>query len=175
MFHWDPDFLVYFTSKKKIAMLISLIPIIIIITLKLMVLIDYMPIVTFLNAGVTKYGLLHSNLKHVLINSSIYIIIISSVMYSLITLYKYGEKKLSYIIFCLLILGFGSQMVKGFSPTVWASNERWEIYYYFCVAFATYLLSINLLENKYDSFKNWLVNCKIRNFVSKLISSGKSK
>lgn len=119
-------------------MLISLIPIIIIITLKLMVLIDYMPIVTFLNAGVTKYGLLHSNLKHVLINSSIYIIIISSVMYSLITLYKYGEKKLSYIIFCLLILGFGSQMVKGFSPTVWASNERWEIYYYF----ASHLLHI---------------------------------
>ena len=161
-------------TKKKFPVMISLIPLIIVVTLGLMNLMGYMPIVDFIKVGMTKYGLVHSNLKHILIISSIYAVIIFSVMYTLIKIYKHGEKKLSSIIFCLLILGFTSQMMRGFSPTCWASAQRWEIYYYFCVTCATYILSVELLESRYDNCKNWLLNRKLWKFMHNLFSSGKN-
>ena len=121
--------------------------------------------------GMTKYGLLHSNLKHILIISSIYAIIVFSVMFSLIQIYKHGDKKISLAIFCLLILGFSSQMMRGFSPTVWASVQRWEIYYYFCVTCASYILSVELIESRYDKINNWLIKRKLWNFMYNLLSS----
>lgn len=152
---------VYSITKKKIPIVISLIPLMFVVTLGVMNLMGYTPLIGFMKAGITKYGLLHSNLKHILINSSIYAIMIFSVIYSLIRIYKHGKRRLSFIIFCLLILGFTSQMIRGFSPTVWGGGQRWEIYYYFCIACATYLLSVDLLESKYDSCKKWLMTHKL--------------
>ena len=138
----------------------------IVVTIGLMNLIGYMPLIGFISAGMTKYGLLHSNSKkHILIISSIYAIIIFSVMYSLIRIYKHGDKKISFAIFCLLIFGFTSQMMRGFSPTVWASQQRWEIYYYFFVTCATYILSVELVDSKYDKIKNWLLKRKLWKFM----------
>ena len=57
-----------------------------------MKLVGYMPLIHFIQAGITKYGLLHSNLEHILIISSIFAIIIFSVMFSLIQIYKNGDK-----------------------------------------------------------------------------------
>ena len=163
---------IYSITKKKIPTLISLIPFIIVTILIIVSLIGYMPIINFIYAGVTRYGLLHSNLDHIIIFSSIYAIIILSIMFSLIQIYKNRGEKLSSIIFGLLILGFISQMMRGFSPTIWASTDRWEIYYYFCITCATYILSVELLESRYDglesryeSFKKWLVNHKLWNFI----------
>jgi hypothetical protein len=141
---------VHSITKKKISILISLTPIIIIVILGLMILIGYIPIVEFLNEGVTQYGLLNSDIKHISIIFIIYSIIIFSVIYNLIQIYKYKGKKFSSIIFCLLIIGIASQLMRGFSPTCWATGERWEIYYYFFITFATYILTIELLENKYN-------------------------
>jgi len=166
---------IYSITKKKLSVIISLIPLIIVVIIGLMNLIGYMPLIHFINAGMTKYGLLHSNSKkHILIISSIYAIIILSVMYSLIKIYKHGEKKISSAIFYLLILGFTSQMMRGFSPSVWASAQRWEIYYYFCVTCATYILSIELFESRYDKINNWLLKRKLWKFMHKLFSSGKN-
>lgn len=137
---------VYSITKKKIPILISLMPIIIIISLGLMSLIGYLPIVEFLTEGITKYGLLKSNLNHILIISFVYSILIFSIIYGLIQIYKYNGKKLSYIIFCLLIIGFASQMMRGFSPTCWVSGERLDIYYNFFITCATYLLTVKLVE-----------------------------
>jgi hypothetical protein len=162
---------VYSITKNKFSVIFSLLPLIIVVTLGLMNLIGYMPLIHFIEMGMTKYGLLHSNLKHILIISSIYAIIIFSVMYSLIKIYKHGDKKISFAIFCLLILGFTSQMMRGFSPTVWASEQRWEIYYYFCVTCASYILSVELFESRYDKINNWLLKRKLWKFMYNLFSS----
>lgn len=164
----------YFITKKKISIVINLMPITVIIAFLLMFLIGYMPLIEFLIAGITKSGLLHSNLNHILIISFIYAIIIFSVVYSLIQIYKYRGKKLSFIIFSLLLLGFASQMMRGFSPNCWGSAQRWELYYYFCIILVSYILSVDLLESRYDSCKNWLMNQKFWKFTSKLVSSDKN-
>ena len=149
---------IYSITKKKFSILISLIPLIIVVTLGIMNLIGYMPLIEFIQSGVTKHGLLHANLENIFLISCIYAVIILSVLYSLIKIYKHGDKRISAAIFCLLLLGFSTQMMRGFSPTVWAG--RWEIYYYFGVILASYLLSIGLL-NRYDDFKNWMLKRKL--------------
>lgn len=164
----------YFLTKKKVSILISLMPLTILITLLVMILIGYMPVVEFLTAAVTKYGLLRSDLYHILTLSILYAVIIFSVIYGLIQMYQNGRKKLSYVIFCLLVLGVSSQIMRGFSPACWESGERWEIYYYFCVAFATYLLSADLLDLRYDNFRNWLVKRSLWKSICNLFSSGKN-
>jgi hypothetical protein len=164
---------IYSITKKKFSTLLSFIPLIILVILGLMNLMGYMSFIQFINFGITKYGLLNSNLEHIIIIYGIYAIITLSVMYSLIKIYKYGDKRVSFAVFCLLILGFSSQMMRGFSPTVWASGQRWEVYYYFAVVVASYILSIGLL-NRYDDFKNWLMNQKLWKFIYNLYLSCKN-
>lgn len=164
----------YFLTKRRVSILISLMPLTILITLLVMISIGYMPLVEFLTEAVTKYGLLRSDLSHILTLSILYAIIIFSVIYALIQMYQNGRKKLSYAIFCLLLLGISSQIMRGFSPACWESGERWEIYYYFCVAFATYLLSADLLDSRYDSFRNWLVKRSLWKSINNFFSSGKN-
>ena len=123
-------------------------PIIIIVTLGLMSFIGYTPIVDFLKEGLTRYGLLHSDLSHIIVVLVIYGMIIITVLYSLIQINKYKETKFSSLILCLLVLGFASQMMRGFSPTCWATGERWEIFYYFFIISVTYILTVDLLENR---------------------------
>ena len=163
---------IYSITKNKFSVILSLIPLIIVVTIGLMHLIGYMPLIHFINVGMTKYGLLHSNSKkHILIISSIYAIIILSVMYSLIKIYKHGDKRISAAIFCLLILGFSSQIMRGFSASVWVTGQRWEIYYYFCVTCASYILSAKLFESRYDKINNWLLKRKLWKFMYNLFSS----
>lgn len=144
---------VYSITKKKISLLISLTPLIIILTLLIMFYIGYFPVIEFIHEGITKYGLLHSNITHIMLISVLYLIILISVLYGLINIYKYRGKKLCALILSLLLLGFASQMVKGFSPTCWATGERWEIYYYFFITCITYILTVELLENKHNNGK----------------------
>jgi hypothetical protein len=106
-----------------------------------------------MNEAVTEHGLLQSNLSNILLISVIYAIVLFSVLYSLVQIYKYRGKKLSGLIFCLLALGFASQMVKGFSPTCWTTGDRWEIYYYFFITCVIYILTVELLENRQDDGK----------------------
>ena len=61
--------------------------------------------------------------------------------------------------------------MRGFSPSVWASAQRWEIYYYFFVTCATYILSIELFESRYDKIKNWLMKRKLWKFMHNHFSS----
>ena len=145
---------IYSITKKKIPLLISMLPLILILSsLILIFLVGYSPIIAFMNKAVTEYGLLHSDLSHIMIISAIYAIVTFSVVYSLIQIYKYGGKKLSALILCLLILGFASQMIKGFSPTCWFTGERWEVYYYFFITCVIYILTVELLENRDDECK----------------------
>ena len=131
---------IYSITKKKFSILISLLPLIIVVTLGLMNLMGYMPLIHFIDMGMTEYGLLHSNLEHILLISCIYAIIIFSVMYSLIKIYKHGDKRISFAIFCLLILGFSSQMMRGFTPLVW-EGEMGNILlflHYLCYIYSKY-------------------------------------
>ncbi|MDI9435622.1 MAG: DUF6056 family protein [Euryarchaeota archaeon] len=145
---------IYSITKKKIPLLISMIPLILILSLLILIfLVGYSPIIAFMNKAVTEYGLLHSDLSHIMIISGIYSIVTFSVVYSLIKIYKYGGKRLSSLILCLLILGFASQMIKGFSPTCWFTGERWEVYYYFFITCVIYILTVELLENRDDEGK----------------------
>jgi hypothetical protein len=145
---------VYSVTRKKISILIISIPILIMVSLGLMTIAGYTPIVDFINAGVTKYGLLASTLNHILINSVIYAIILLSLIYALVQIWKYNGTKLTFTIFCLLALGFASQMMRGFTPTSWATGDRWEIYYYFFILLATYILSTELVKNRMNIHKD---------------------
>ena len=162
---------IYSITKNKFSVILSLLPLIIVVTLGLMNLVGYMPFIHFIKIGMTEYGLLYSNLEHILLISCIYAIIILSVMYSLIKIYKHGDKRISTAIFCLLILGFSSQIMRGFSASVWVTGQRWEIYYYFCVTCASYILSIKLFESRYDKINNWLLKRKVWKFMYNLFSS----
>ena len=143
---------IYSITKKKIPILISMIPLILILSsLILIFLVGYSPIIAFMNDAVTEYGLLQSDLSYIMIISAIYAIVTFSIVYSLIQIYKYGGKKLSALIFCLLVLGFASQMIKGFSPTCWFTGERWEVYYYFFITCVIYILTVELLESRHKN------------------------
>ena len=162
---------IYSITKNKFSIIVSLLPIIIVVTLGLMNLMGYLPLIHFIKIGMTEYGLLYSNLEHILLISSIYAIITFSVMYSLIKIYKHGDKRISITIFCLLILGFSSQMMRGFSAAVWVTGQRWEIYYYFFVTCASYILSVKLFESRYDKINNWLLKRKLWKVMYNLFSS----
>lgn len=139
---------VYSITRKNISILVGLMPIIIIVTLGLMSFSGYTPIVDFLKEGLTRYGLLHSDLSHIIVVLVIYAMVIIPVIYSLIQINKFKETKFTSLILCLFILGFASQMMRGFSPTCWATGERWEIFYYFFIITVTYILTVDLLENR---------------------------
>lgn len=150
----------YFVSNRKkiINTIISFIPILILGVFYVMSLLGFSSIIDFVKGGVTQYGLLFADLNTIIICIVLYLIITLSVLYTLFVIYKNKRSTVSYILFSLLLLSVGSVTIMGFSPTVWASQGRWFIYYYFLITFAIFLMIAELYLM--DSFK------KLVNFAS---------
>lgn len=53
----------------------------------------------------------------------------------------------------ILLLGFASRIAMGFSPTIWASNDRTFIYMYFSVIICSLILYQEIYELKYENIK----------------------
>lgn len=86
-----------------------------------------------------------------------YLIITLIPLYSIYLIYK-DNKKLGYFIFVLLILGFGSVIISGFTPSL-TSDGRIYLNYLFVMIILDYLLVDKILE-----FKN-----KIKFYISLLL------
>ena len=75
-----------------------------------------------------------------------YLIITLIPLYSIYLIYK-DNKKLGYFIFVLLILGFGSVIISGFTPSL-TSDGRIYLNYLFVMIILDYLLVDKILEFK---------------------------
>lgn len=76
----------------------------------------------------------------------LYLIITLVPLYSVYMIYK-NNKELGYFIFALLVLGFGSVIISGFTPSL-TSDDRIYLNYLFIMVILDYLLINKLLEFK---------------------------
>ena len=53
----------------------------------------------------------------------------------------------------VLLLGFASRIAMGFSPTIWASNDRTFLYMYFSIIICSVMLYQEIYELKYEKIK----------------------
>ncbi|MDP4089336.1 MAG: hypothetical protein Q8930_08735 [Bacillota bacterium] len=76
----------------------------------------------------------------------------------LISLYLIFEnKRYSILAVFIILLGLGSRMVMGFSPTIWASNTRTFIFMYFAFitcAVILYKVILDSKESKYIAYSS---------------------
>ena len=93
-----------------------------------------------------KYGLLSLGFIRMISCSVLYLIIALVPLYSVYMIYK-NNKDLGYFIFALLVLGFGSVIISGFTPSL-TSDDRIYLNYLFIMVILDYLLINKLLEFK---------------------------
>ncbi|WP_299526611.1 DUF6056 family protein [uncultured Methanobrevibacter sp.] len=125
----------YLISKKKITF-VSVILIAII----------YFGHLNYFDLTTLKHGLLSLDLKRLLSCLGAYLVVILPMLYSIYLIYKNGNKQLSYIILSLLVLGFGSVIISGFTPSL-TSDGRIFLYYGFIMLILDYIL-IDNIKNK---------------------------
>lgn len=101
-------------------------------------LISLYPNVSFLYTSLGKYGILSFNNYKSVIVYLIFFLVIVSLMVFLFQLVKKDKKNID--IFCILLVGFGSSVMMGFSPTVWASGSRTAIFFYFSLIISACIL-----------------------------------
>lgn len=73
-------------------------------------------------------------------------------MFSIYICFK-GRFKGLLCIYILLLLGFASRIAMGFSPIIWASNDRTFIYMYFSVIICSLILYQEIYELKYKIYR----------------------
>lgn len=127
---------IYLIDNKKKIVFIPLI----------MIAIIYFSHLDYFNLTTLKYGLLSLDLKRLLSCLCAYLIVLLVILYSIYLIYKNKNNQLSYIIFSLLILGFVSVVISGFTPSL-TSDGRIFLYYGFIMLILDYLLIINI-KNK---------------------------
>ncbi|MDR2544642.1 MAG: DUF6056 family protein [Methanobrevibacter sp.] len=132
-------------KKNKVkTVLIASIPVIIISLLFLISL--FKPSYTnFIFHGANHFGFFENNLKTLLICGIFYLLIVISVLFGVYNIYKSSQRKFSLILLLLLFLILISVSVMGFSPTVWASADRWFIIPNFLLAIINFLMLSKLL------------------------------
>lgn len=74
-----------------------------------------------------------------------------SFIYSIYIIFKNNIKSL--ICIYILLLGVASRIVIGFSPTIWASNDRTFLYMYFSIILCCLMLYQEAYELKYKNIK----------------------
>jgi hypothetical protein len=129
----------YLISKKKIA----LIPLIMVVFFKILSFTSY---ISYFDLTDLKHGLLSLDPARLLVCGGLYLVIVLITLFSIYLIYK-NDKKLSYVIFSLLTLGFGSVVISGFTPSL-TSNGRIFIYYVFIMIILDYILIKKIFEFK---------------------------
>lgn len=95
--------------------------------------------------SMTKYGIIEIIPLAILTISGL------SFMSSIYICFKNTFKSLLCIY--ILLLGFASRIIMGFSPTIWASNDRTFLYMYFSIIIFSLMLYQELYELKYKKIK----------------------
>lgn len=92
------------------------------------------------------------------------IILTAVLLCCLISLWNLFDDKRYSILSCFLVLlGLGSRMIMGFSPTIWASSDRTFIFMYFAFIATTIIIVSQLINKVLESvkIKRILIGCCI--------------
>lgn len=96
----------------------------------------------FVALGGSVYGLLSLDSLTIQVCLTLYGFMIMSVLIFLYLVYKYRTKELGYILTCLLIIGFASVIILGFTPSLFSSGR---IFFYF--TFILIIISTMLIRD----------------------------
>lgn len=125
-----------------LAIIIYCLPIIIVLAFWTMRFIGPASIVHFVALGGSVYGLLSLDSLTIQVCLTLYGLMIMSVLIFLYLVYKYRTKELGYILTCLLIIGFASVIILGFTPSLFSSGR---IFFYF--TFILIIISTMLIRD----------------------------
>lgn len=136
----------YLISNKKKITIITLIPCLAVLFFASLRFANFTTVYSYFDLTNLKHGLLSLGFIRMLSCGVMYLIITLIPLYSIYLIYK-DNKKLGYFIFVLLILGFGSVIISGFTPSL-TSDGRIYLNYLFVMIILDYLLVDKILEFK---------------------------
>lgn len=136
----------YLISDKRKIMLLTFIPALIVLFFAAAGFANFSDVYSYFDLTNLKYGLLSLGFIRMISCSVLYLIIALVPLYSVYMIYK-NNKDLGYFIFALLVLGFGSVIISGFTPSL-TSDDRIYLNYLFIMVILDYLLINKLLEFK---------------------------
>jgi len=139
-------FYTYLISNKKKITIITLIPCLAVLFFASLRFANFTTVYSYFDLTNLKHGLLSLGFIRMLGCGVMYLIITLIPLYSIYLIYK-DNKKLGYFIFVLLILGFGSVIISGFTPSL-TSDGRIYLNYLFVMIILDYLLVDKILEFK---------------------------
>lgn len=139
-------FYTYLISNKKKITIITLIPCLAVLFFASLRFANFTTVYSYFDLTNLKHGLLSLGFIRMLSCGVMYLIITLIHLYSIYLIYK-DNKKLGYFIFVLLILGFGSVIISGFTPSL-TSDGRIYLNYLFVMIILDYLLVDKILEFK---------------------------
>lgn len=137
---------IYLISNKKKITIITLIPCLAVLFFASLRFANFTTVYSYFDLTNLKHGLLSLGFIRMLSCGVMYLIITLIPLYSIYLIYK-DNKKLGYFIFVLLILGFGSVIISGFTPSL-TSDGRIYLNYLFVMIILDYLLVDKILEFK---------------------------
>lgn len=137
---------IYLISNKKKITIITLIPCLAVLFFASLRFANFTTVYSYFDLTNLKHGLLSLGFIRMLSCGVMYLIITLIPLYSIYLIYK-DNKKLGYFIFVLLILGFGSVIISGFTPSL-TSDGRIYLNYLFVMVILDYLLVDKILEFK---------------------------
>lgn len=136
----------YLISNKKKITIITLIPCLAVLFFASLRFANFTTVYSYFDLTNLKHGLLSLGFIRMLSCGVMYLIITLIPLYSIYLIYK-DNKKLGYFIFVLLILGFGSVIISGFTHSL-TSDGRIYLNYLFVMIILDYLLVDKILEFK---------------------------
>ena len=136
----------YLISNKKKITIITLIPCLAVLFFASLRFANFTTVYSYFDLTNLKHGLLSLGFIRMLGCGVMYLIITLIPLYSIYLIYK-DNKKLGYFIFVLLMLGFGSVIISGFTPSL-TSDGRIYLNYLFVMIILDYLLVDKILEFK---------------------------
>lgn len=137
---------IYLMSNKKKITIITLIPCLAVLFFASLRFANFTTVYSYFDLTNLKHGLLSLGFIRMLSCGVMYLIITLILLYSIYLIYK-DNKKLGYFIFVLLMLGFGSVIISGFTPSL-TSDGRIYLNYLFVMIILDYLLVDKILEFK---------------------------
>lgn len=137
---------IYLMSNKKKITIITLIPCLAVLFFASLRFANFTTVYSYFDLTNLKHGLLSLGFIRMLSCGVMYLIITLIPLYSIYLIYK-DNKKLGYFIFVLLMLGFGSVIISGFTPSL-TSDGRIYLNYLFVMIILDYLLVDKILEFK---------------------------
>lgn len=133
------------TNKDRLKQFIGFIPLIIVIIFWICT-IYYPSLISLMCANITLTGYHPATTYSLIVSLIIYAIFVGSLIYTFIIMFK-TNKKLGYCVVAISLIGLGSAVMYGFTPTI-LSKERMYIYTNACCLIISCLLTIEYIKIK---------------------------